>query len=308
MTVYAVERLKQYMDCHLNQVLTPLVTNTDLYEKVADWLADKPSYDAYHRELFFMGLRLALQSDEIALREAGNVSRETWARALEQAEQLRRNGALPTLDYPASPDWLAPSLAASIFVLEQYRYGEEVRVNPGDVFVDGGGGGGEASLWAQRAGAGRCFCFEPSPLIFSYMRRNVEQLAPTGAIVALQLGLGERGGFMSVTPGPTVGQGQLAPEGEGGMRAPVTSLDEWCEKCQVRPDFIKLNLGGAEGVALAGARKVIAEFKPRLAVCINNSLADMGIIPSLIKSLEPNYRLWCKKGSVCTGFILFAAI
>lgn len=306
MSVYAVERLKQIMDLAINQALSQLILNTSLTEQVESWLEDEASRDAYRRELVFMVLRGILKDDMATVAHAGNISPQKWQEALNQAGAMRRSGEIPALEYPPSPDWMLPYLNASTFVLEQYRHKDEVAVRPGDVFLDCGGCGGETAVWAARCGAGRVYSFEPDPACLPYLRRNLDIHAP-GVAEAVPLALSDAPGTMEIVSYAHTGGARLAAEGSGGAKAEVVTLDGWCEKNGVRPDFIKMDLEGAEPAALRGARRIISDYKPRLAISLYHALSDMWVIPSLIKEICPDYRFWCRKNSLLVEFVLYGS-
>ena len=56
------------------------------------------------------------------------------------------------------------------------------------------------------------------------------------------------------------------------------------------PSFIKMDIEGAEGAALEGARRLIARHRPILAICLYHRQSDLWRIPLLIESICPGYR------------------
>jgi hypothetical protein len=102
--------------------------------------------------------------------------------------------------------------------------------------------------------------------------------------------------------------GTRLEENEQGSQAQIITLDEWCRKNSVKPDFIKMDLEGMEIAALKGAQNIIKEFKPRLAVCLYHRLQDMWEIPILLKRIEPKYKFYCRKNSPYVEFVLYASI
>lgn len=55
--------------------------------------------------------------------------------------------------------------------------------------------------------------------------------------------------------------------------------------------FIKMNVEGAELNALKGAKHVIEDFHPKLAICVYHILEDIWEVPSYILSLNGDYRM-----------------
>lgn len=60
------------------------------------------------------------------------------------------------------------------------------------------------------------------------------------------------------------------------------------------PTFIKMDIEGAEKEALLGARRVISEYHPKLAVCVYHKWGDLFELPLLIKEFYPGYRLYIR--------------
>lgn len=56
--------------------------------------------------------------------------------------------------------------------------------------------------------------------------------------------------------------------------------------------FIKMDIEGYELAALKGARRLITNFKPTLAICLYHKVEDLWEIPMFIKSIVPEYRLY----------------
>ena len=61
-----------------------------------------------------------------------------------------------------------------------------------------------------------------------------------------------------------------------------------------RVTFIKMDIEGAELSALRGAKKIIQQQKPILAVCIYHGVGDMLNVPTYIKKLVPEYQIYIR--------------
>lgn len=60
------------------------------------------------------------------------------------------------------------------------------------------------------------------------------------------------------------------------------------------PTFIKMDIEGAEKEALLGAKNMISEFHPKLAICVYHRWEDLFELPLLIKEFYPDYRLYIR--------------
>lgn len=58
--------------------------------------------------------------------------------------------------------------------------------------------------------------------------------------------------------------------------------------------FIKMDIEGSEREALLGAKRIISEYKPKLAICIYHNIEDFWEIPLLIKRLNPDYHIYIR--------------
>ena len=72
------------------------------------------------------------------------------------------------------------------------------------------------------------------------------------------------------------------------QKAKVISLDEVLGDENIT--FIKMDVEGAELEALNGARKIVVEQKPKLAISVYHKTSDFWQIPKLLKELNSEYR------------------
>jgi FkbM family methyltransferase len=177
------------------------------------------------------------------------------------------------------------------FCLEQYVF-NEIRAQPGDAVIDGGGCWGDTALFfADHVGEnGAVHSFEFDTDNISIFEKNLELnplLKPRVKIVpfALWRTSGER---LSITGAGAVAAvvGSLA--GSGG--AQTKSIDDYVREASGTVNFIKLDIEGAELNALRGAEQTIHAFRPKLAVCLYHSLSDFIRIPLYLDGLQLDYR------------------
>lgn len=90
----------------------------------------------------------------------------------------------------------------------------------------------------------------------------------------------------------------------------MVSIDEFARENGInRVDCIKLDVEGAELLALRGGKNTILAHRPKLIVCLYHAPADMVTIPMYIRSLDPRYRMYVAHSScVFTDTILYAHV
>lgn len=60
------------------------------------------------------------------------------------------------------------------------------------------------------------------------------------------------------------------------------------------PNFIKMDIEGAEREALLGARQLISETRPVLAICVYHKPEDLWDLPLLIAEMNPSYDMYLR--------------
>jgi FkbM family methyltransferase len=143
-------------------------------------------------------------------------------------------------------------------------------VAAGGVVLDVGANlGAYTLLFGQWVGAeGRVFAFEPAP----ESRRGLERHV---ALNGLRDRIEVRPEAMAAAPGVArfraagpQGDNRIVDSDAGGIEVRTTSVDAFCRGRNLRPDFIKVDVEGAELDVLKGARDTIAAAGPALGLYI----------------------------------------
>jgi len=83
-----------------------------------------------------------------------------------------------------------------------------------------------------------------------------------------------------------------ALDSTGETAVPCVALDEVLSG--FRPNFIKMDIEGAEKDALTGARRIIEKHRPGLAICVYHKPVDLWELPSLVASWQLDYRFYLR--------------
>jgi FkbM family methyltransferase len=89
-------------------------------------------------------------------------------------------------------------------------------------------------------------------------------------------------------------------KGAGNTEVPVVSLDAFFADKE-KPTFIKMDIEGSEMAAILGAKCLIRDYKPKLAICLYHKPEDMIEIPKLIREIMPEYQMILKQHSGING-------
>lgn len=155
-------------------------------------------------------------------------------------------------------------------------------VRPGDVCLDVGGWRGFFSGVMAIAGASRVIVFEPLPQNFSQIHRMIE-LNPGLPIEAVEAAIADQVGTTSFQVLNETSMAkldassfQIDVQGSERITVRVETLDNLhALGCFDRVDVIKLDVEGAEAMALSGAAGLLNRHRPRLFIEVHSrSLAS----------------------------------
>ncbi len=86
---------------------------------------------------------------------------------------------------------------------------------------------------------------------------------------------------------------------------PTNSLDNLINE---RVTFVKMDIEGAEMKALEGMKRIIKQYRPKLAISIYHSSEDMLLLPRLLKKLCENYTFYFRQHAEGMGESICYAI
>lgn len=157
-----------------------------------------------------------------------------------------------------------------------------------EIFVDGGCFDGDTSVgfynWCL--GNGEVYAWEPDPVNLMQCKQLFEansipyHLIPKGLWnEPKELRMKMNGGCSAIT------------DEEGDTQVIVDSIDR---EIREPVTFIKMDIEGSEFEALLGARKMITQHKPKLAISIYHKPEDIWRLPILIHEFNPEYKFYLR--------------
>jgi FkbM family methyltransferase len=207
--------------------------------------------------------------------------------------------------------------AAADFVVRQYEYrknGIEIKADTNEIVFDGGGCWGDTALYfANEVGPeGKIYSFEFVPNNLEIFERNISLNIQLGnSIVVIRKPLWNSSGtkvfFGNNGPASKI---CFQNESNSSAHCETISIDDLVKDCRLdNVDFIKMDIEGAEFDALKGARETLKFFKPKLAIALYHRVEDFELIPSLLKEIVPEYKLYFSHCSMnAEESILFAKV
>lgn len=165
-----------------------------------------------------------------------------------------------------------------------------VHTEPGDFVIEGGPANGETALQfaAETGPKGMVVAFEPvgrqaakaQRLLAAYPHAKIEHLGLWSGSGDFYI---ENKGNSSKLDASSTAKGE---------KCRSISIDEYCAANNIKCDFIKLDVEGAEIECLKGAREVIGKYHPKLQICLYHNIAHYFDIPLFIMREFPGYELY----------------
>ena len=272
-------------------------------------------HNASLRTLYELDTRLWF----LQLKLQGEVPQVSWAEALrrvgpewphrERFDVARAigSGAAPCLvlwQTPLGKFWGTEKdgRELDLLTLEQavgdiYEQGP-VTVRDSDVVVDVGAHLGTFTRIALQRGARLVIAVEPNPVNAACFERTFEEEITSGRVRLVQAAAWHSPGSLQFELGNASQTGHVTGVQSGSaMTVRAVTLDDMMDELKLdRVDFIKMDIEGAERHALAGARRLLAARKPRLAICIYHAPDDPVAVPRVIGEANSSYKTFTREG------------
>ncbi|HSY49327.1 MAG TPA: FkbM family methyltransferase [Thermoanaerobaculia bacterium] len=163
-------------------------------------------------------------------------------------------------------------------------------LRPGAIAFDIGANVGFFTLFASKlvGSAGHVYAFEPLPRNLSYLERHVRLNAVSNVIIE-SLAITASTGSARFEMGENVSQGRI--DDGGNLHVVTASLDDLLASGRVpRPEFIKMDIEGAEGDALRGAATLLSHG-PLTIVLSTHGYVQHELCWSILKSAGFDLKL-----------------
>lgn len=132
--------------------------------------------------------------------------------------------------------------------------------------------------------AGRIAAFEPDPGTFARLEKWRDSSPLKERIAVYRAGVGAKSETVKFADAGTWG----SAVSDTGTEIRIVSLDETV--ADIEPTLIKVDVEGYDPDVVEGARKIITETTPTLAVCVYHRQDHPWRIPLMIAAMNPNYR------------------
>ncbi|MDR3352197.1 MAG: FkbM family methyltransferase [Zoogloeaceae bacterium] len=171
-------------------------------------------------------------------------------------------------------------------------------------FIDGGAFTGDTlvDLFQNGYRFDAAAAFEPDPENFSRLVRNTTSCEN---IIRFPCALGDETRELRFNATATPGSHILRGGGDTHtVCVQCVSLDDVLPT--FAPNFIKMDIEGAEPEALMGAKNMIVRHRPYLAICLYHHVDHLWRIPLMIHEWNLNYRFYIRQHDPIFDLVLYA--
>lgn len=183
-----------------------------------------------------------------------------------------------------------PELMTSVCDGHQYFPADVIKLTECERLVDIGAFNGDTVKdFVERTSAkfDRIFCFEVDRMNFAALKENAARLPNADRIKVFNVGIWDSECDITYS----IGQSQ-STVGAGTEKGHVVPLDQVLQGEKV--SMIKMDIEGAEVRALHGAKSIIQHQKPRMAICVYHDFTHLWAVPSYLKKLVPEYKIYMR--------------
>jgi FkbM family methyltransferase len=158
--------------------------------------------------------------------------------------------------------------------------------------------GANIGFWTRVAllrGAERVVGFEPDPDNAQAYRRNFEREIKDGRVILMEQGCWNKADklWLSNPDGANPGSASVFGKSDSGHWIEVTTVDSVAKNLGLRPDFVKMDIEGAELMAIEGLRETISSCSPRIGMGTEHTedIYDNNVkVINAIQAIDPKYR------------------
>jgi FkbM family methyltransferase len=192
------------------------------------------------------------------------------------------------------------------FFTKQYEFNNGskiIKAEIGNIVVDAGGCWGDTALYfANEVGvSGNVYSFEFIPNNITLFEKNIsmnKELNKRIELVKNPVWENSSTKIYYKDNGPGSKVSTESFEGQEGECMTLSIDDLVKQKGIEKLDFIKMDIEGAETIAIKGAELSIKKFRPKLAIALYHSIDDFEKIPKMIKKLVPEYKFYFSHSTI----------
>lgn len=202
---------------------------------------------------------------------------------------------------PSNESRVAP---IEVMNFDQYEPEEtqviDLLISEATTILDVGANIGWYTLYfAKQYPGAKIFSFEPIPISYTYLQRNIALNGIGDRVTAFNYGLSDTNGVTEFFISPASGTNASLKNVSASPNAVsitgfTLTLDQWVQNYGITPDFIKCDVEGAEFLVFKGARKTLEQYHPIVfSELLRKWSMPFGYHPNEMISFFERFGYWC---------------
>ena len=166
-------------------------------------------------------------------------------------------------------------------------------IKEGDIVLDLGANIGGFSLWAcSQSKNVTSYAVEPHPEISKALVENIKLNDLENNIFPISNCISSSNSTLKMSFDEKIFTMTKVSDTEGDVEVEALTVDSLIERYHIKKvDFIKLDIEGAERVALEGAKTTLKQFKPKLALSGYHLVDDVYYLVNQLLDIQPEYKI-----------------
>ena len=288
-----------------HRYLDGILFHKNKLDEVYNLLSDEASRKVYLSEILYCELNNYVKGD-LSSSYAGLMTSSEWRKHIEEAK------AHPAYKEIKAPDGctILDYCIAATYIIEQYKYKDIVTIDEGDICLDIGACFGDTSVWFINQGASKSYAFEIDKCNIDCLKENA--LPYDDKILIKEYAISSKCSQLFFIPHKgNTGAGKIYEQLPYGItndkyyKVETTTLDKFCTENGIAPNFIKMDIEGAELDAIKGGMNIFKKYRPKFSICIYHKWEHRWEIPLYLKNLLPDYDFFIKKSHPYCETVLF---
>ncbi|WP_417762008.1 FkbM family methyltransferase [Shewanella sp.] len=173
-----------------------------------------------------------------------------------------------------------------------------VAVEASDIYIDGGAWQGDTvlDLKALCGNELEIHSFEPDESNCKILKENIAKQELSNCFVVKKALWNQKSTLQFVTSNEAVHSMQsrvsVTEDSQQVTEVPTTTLDDYCLELNRHPTYLKLDIEGAEPQAIEGAKNLLRNHGPKLAISAYHEPNQLWQLIEQISEYNPNYKFW----------------
>lgn len=159
------------------------------------------------------------------------------------------------------------------------------------IVVDAGSDYGEFAIYCAKLGAKKVYAFEPVSGNYDLLVKNIKINDLSKKVIPIKIALGDKKGYAIINFdffGDGSAKIDLNMNKKNSEKINIIKLDDFTKE---KIGFIKMDVEGYETNVLKGAVNIIKNYKPILSFSAYHKSTDKKLLPELINSIRPDYKI-----------------